>query len=63
MFAEPVKHTAQYEKFYIFYKIDTRIYIDTTDFVKLEPQNIPLNANAFEMQLQSTIIKKNMLNL
>lgn len=52
MFAEPVKHTAQYEKFYIFYKIDTRIYIDTTDFVKLEPQNIPLNANAFEMQLR-----------
>lgn len=50
MFAEPIKHQTQNEKFYIFYKIDTET--DTTDFVKLEPQNIPLNANAFEMQLR-----------
>lgn len=47
MFAEPIKHQAQYEKFYIFYKIDTE-----TNFVELKPQDIPLNANAFEMQLR-----------
>ncbi len=52
MFAEPIKHQTQYEKFYIFYKIDAGIDIDTTNFVKLEPQHIPLNANAFEMQLR-----------
>lgn len=47
MFAEPVKHQSQYEKFYIFYKKDTAI-----NFIELKPQDIPLNANAFEMQLR-----------
>jgi len=53
MFAEPIKHQAQYEKFYIFYKIDT-IYNgkNDTNFVELKPQDIPLNTNAFEMQLR-----------
>lgn len=47
MFAEPLNYQAQYEKFYIFYKKET----DTT-FIEIKPQNIPLNANAFEMQLR-----------
>lgn len=45
MFAEPVKYQTQEEKFYIFYKIDK-------EFVALKPQTIPINANAFEMQLR-----------
>jgi hypothetical protein len=45
MFAEPVKHQTQYEKFYIFYNLDNQ-------FIELEPHHIPLNANAFEMQLR-----------
>ncbi len=53
MFAEPIKHQAQYEKFYIFYKIDTFSNgKNDTNFVKLNPQDIPLNANAFEMQVR-----------
>ncbi|WP_375563088.1 hypothetical protein ACE193_11355 [Bernardetia sp. OM2101] len=47
MFAEPIKYQAQYEKFYIFYKKET-----DSNFTELRPQNIPLNANAFEMQLR-----------
>ncbi|WP_338812067.1 hypothetical protein V9L05_11775 [Bernardetia sp. Wsw4-3y2] len=47
MFAEPVKHQSQYEKFYIFYKLKSQ-----NKFTELNPQSIPLNANAFEMQLR-----------
>jgi hypothetical protein len=50
MFAEPVKHQAQYEKFYIFYKETHQK--NKKDFKKLHPEDIPLNANAFEMQLR-----------
>jgi hypothetical protein len=46
MFAEPIKHQAQNEKFYIFYTLDK------THFIELKPQTIPINANAFEMQLR-----------
>ena len=53
MFAEPIKYQAQYEKFYIFYKIDTFSTNESeSNFVELKPQDIPLNANAFEMQLR-----------
>lgn len=45
MFAEPIKHQTQDERFYVFYKIDNQ-------YKELKPQNIPLNANAFEMQLR-----------
>ncbi len=45
MFAEPVKHKAQYEKFYIFYKMNNQ-------YKELRPTSIPLNANAFEMQVR-----------
>lgn len=48
MFAEPIKYQAQYEKFYIFYKKDN----EKSNFIELQPQDIPLNANAFEMQLR-----------
>ncbi len=47
MFAEPMQHKKQYEKFYIFYKKN-----NTSNFVELKAQNIPINANAFEMQLR-----------
>ena len=47
MFAEPIKHQSHYEKFYIFYKKDTDIH-----FTELKPATIPLNANAFEMQVR-----------
>ncbi len=54
MFAEPVKHQSQQEKFYVFYKIDNQDFVkeDNTNFVELKPQDIPLNSNAFEMQLR-----------
>jgi hypothetical protein len=51
MFAEPVKHQAQNEKFYIFYKIENDTTFENT-FIELKPQTIPLNSNAFEMQLR-----------
>jgi hypothetical protein len=47
MFAEPVKHQAQYEKFYVFYKTESQ-----NKFIELKAQTISLNANAFEMQLR-----------
>jgi len=47
MFAEPVKYQAQEEKFYIFYKIKSQ-----NKFIELKASTIPLNANAFEMQLR-----------
>ncbi|WP_291728438.1 hypothetical protein [Bernardetia sp.] len=47
MFAEPVQHKAQYEQFHIFY-----VFGKDTNFVELLPQNIPLNANAFQMQVR-----------
>ena len=50
MFAEPIKSKTQDEKFYVFYKINNEK--NNNDFVELKPQNIPLNANAFQMQLR-----------
>ncbi|WP_338762198.1 hypothetical protein WAF17_17100 [Bernardetia sp. ABR2-2B] len=47
MFAEPIKHQTQYEKFHLFYKNEA-----DSNFTELRPQNIPLNANTFEMQLR-----------
>lgn len=57
MFAEPVKHQAQYETFYIFYKKET-----DSNFTELRSQNIPLNANAFEMQLRKHHYQKKHAN-
>ena len=47
MFAEPIQHTSQYEKFYVFYKKNS-----DSSFLELRPQDIPLNANAYKMQLR-----------
>lgn len=47
MFAESVKYEAQSERFYILYKKD-----NDNKLTLLEAQNIPLNANAFHMQIR-----------
>lgn len=63
MFAEPIKYKRQYEKFYIFYQLAPSSVLSstsspapsstlTTNFVELKAQEIPINANAFEMQLR-----------
>lgn len=50
MFAEPVKYQRQQEQFYVLYKKTNQK--NEEDFIKLQPEDIPLNANAFEMQLR-----------